>query len=135
MPDIINDVTTQVLQNALGGLNKRQQVIGHNIANAETPGYQALTVNFENQLQRALDADHNNPSLERTDILHLAAPAPRALGAQVDARQNSSMRLDGNNVDIDLEMSQLAETSIQYQSLTQLVSKKLALLKSIAAGR
>ena len=45
------------------------------------------------------------------------------------------MRLDGNNVDIDLEMSQMAETSIQYQSLTQLVSKKLALLKSIAIGR
>lgn len=134
MPEIINDVTTQVLQNALSGLNKRQQVIGHNIANAETPGYQSLAVNFENELQRALSADQN-PTLERTDALHLAAPAPQALGAQVDARQNSSMRLDGNNVDIDLEMSQLAETSIQYQSLTQLVSKKLALLKSIASGR
>ncbi|MEK7440342.1 MAG: flagellar basal body rod protein FlgB [Chloroflexota bacterium] len=134
MPELMNDITTQVLQNALSGLNKRQQVIGHNIANAETPGYQALAVNFENQLQRALTVNQN-PTLERTDALHLATPAPRALGAQVDARQNSSMRLDGNNVDIDLEMSQLAETSIQYQSLTQLVSKKLALLKSIAIGR
>ena len=88
MPELMNDITTQVLQNALSGLNKRQQVIGHNIANAETPGYQALAVNFENQLQRALTVNQN-PTLERTDALHLATPAPRALGAQVDARQNS----------------------------------------------
>lgn len=133
MTGLINDSTISVLQQALDGLSQRQSMIGHNIANAETPGYQALGVTFEQALQKSV----NGPKLDMatTSAGHLAAPASVSHGPVITPRQNSTFRLDGNNVDIDLEMTQMAQTSIQYQSLTQLVSKKLALLKTIASGR
>lgn len=134
MPNLINDTTTKVLEAALDGLASRQQIVGHNIANAETPGYQALAVTFDRQLREAMGQE-SKFKMAQTHTGHLASPATREQGPNVTPRQTSSMRLDGNNVDIDLEMSQLAETSIQYQSLTQLVSRKLALLKAIAMGR
>lgn len=133
MPDLINDATTRMLESALDGLGLRQQVVGHNIANAETPGYQALAVSFEGQLDKAIK--NAGLPLNATHAGHLAAPASQTDEARIVMRPGGAARLDGNNVDIDSEMSLLAETSIRYQSLTQLVSRKLALLKTIASGR
>ena len=45
--------------------------------------------------------------------------------------QNNDLRNDTNNVDIDLEMTTLAETSLRYQALAQMAGSKLASLKSI----
>ncbi len=136
MPELISDVTTKILETALDGLSLRQQVIGHNIANAETPGYQAQAVSFEDQLAKALQSPAaTGTPLALTRTGHLAAPALPTEQVRIVQRPGGSARLDGNNVDIDSEMSLLAETSIRYQSLTQLVSRKLALLKAIASGR
>lgn len=134
MPNLINDSTTNTLSSALDGLSTRQQVIGHNIANAETPGYQALTVSFEGQLEKALKPAHG-AQLTITQQGHLPSGDLKANGPRVVQRTGGANRLDGNNVDIDAEMTQLAETSIRYQSITQLISRKLALLKAIASGR
>jgi len=53
----------------------------------------------------------------------------------VDAAQgrHRAGRNDGNDVDIDYEMTRLAETSLRYQLLTQVVGTRLATLKEIAA--
>ncbi len=136
MPDLIDDATTRILESALDGLSLRQQVIGNNIANAETPGYQAMAVSFEGQLEKAMKSSTATGIPQAvTHTGHLAAPAPQTDQARIVQRPGGSARLDGNNVDIDSEMSLLAETSIRYQSLTQLVGRKLALLKAIATGR
>ncbi len=134
MPNLINDSTTNALNSALDGLSARQQVIGHNIANAETPGYQALTVSFESQLEKAVNPAHGT-QLAITNASHLPSGDLKENGPRIVQRTGGANRLDGNNVDIDAEMTQLAETSIRYQSITQLVSRKLALLKAIASGR
>lgn len=133
MSDMIRDTTLNVLQAALDGLSERQQVISNNIANAETPGYHALAVSFENQLQ---DAMAGNPvRMAVTEAGHISAEGGAPHNAKLLLRQSGAARLDGNNVDIDMEMTELATTSIQFQSLTQIVTKKLALLKAIATSR
>lgn len=134
MPALVNDITTRIMETALDGLSLRQQIIGHNVANVETPGYQAQAVTFEAALQQAAHSPAG-VRLAATNPAHLASPPDLAVGPRVVPRPNGAVRLDGNNVDIELEMTQLAETSLRYQSLTQLVARKLALLKAIAAGR
>lgn len=128
---ILGDDTTLVLQRALDGLALRQQVISRNIANVDTPGYKASTVSFEGQLQRALD--DGGTSLTRTSAGHLAAPASEAAPTRVTERTGLTMRQDGNNVDIEREMTDLVETTLRYSAATRIMNRKLALLRFIVS--
>jgi flagellar basal body rod protein FlgB len=83
-------------------------------------------------LLRALRAAGSG-SVEATHPAHLGKLSP-AGGFQVVSR-SGALRADGNNVDIDVELGQMAETGLRYQALTQTVSKKLLLLKNLASGR
>lgn len=135
MPDfLLNSTTLRTLNQALDGLAQRQQAISGNLANVDTPGYQAYTVDFETALQRAEGTDRRL-ALTATHAGHLASPSSTPAGAQLLARTGGSTRADGNNVDVDQELLELSTTGIQYQALSQLMSKKLLLLKSIATGR
>jgi len=135
VPDfLLNTATLRTLNQALDGLAQRQQAISGNLANVDTPGYQAATVDFETALQRAEGTDHRL-ALTSTHAGHLASPSTTGPGAQLLARTGGSTRADGNNVDVDQELLELSTTGIQYQALSQLISKKLLLLKSIATGR
>lgn len=131
---ILNSVTLQLIKLGLDGLSLRQQVIAHNIANADTPGYQARAVTFEEALQRQMKTQGQRLVLATTHPAHLTGQVP-LLAPQVVTRPATTMRPDGNNVDIDLEMSQLAETTIRYQALTQLAAGKLAILKAAVTER
>jgi flagellar basal-body rod protein FlgB len=42
--------------------------------------------------------------------------------------------VDGNNVDVDVELTQMAETGVRYQAFTQLITKKYQDLRSIVKG-
>jgi len=61
---------------------------------------------------------------------HLAEPSPSE-NVQLITRSDTSHRLDGNNVDIDKEMSYLAETVIHFQAAAQVVSRRLSLLRTV----
>jgi flagellar basal-body rod protein FlgB len=116
---------------ALDGYSLRQQAISRNLANVDTPGYKAQTVNFEETLKRLSQKDGNLP-LKLTNVSHLASSAAQTAGFSLSARPGGSLRADQNNVDIDVEMTDMSEVGIQYQAVSQLVSSKLQLLKSLA---
>lgn len=129
---LLNDPTSRALKAALNGLSLRQQVIGNNLANIDTPGYQAAEVSFEQQLQQAVARPRARIALVSTDPRHLSGrPRLSTEVAQVQPTNDSPMRNDGNNVDVDREMARLAETEIQYQAVTQLMSSKVSGLRSI----
>ena len=130
---ITNDRATQVARTALDGLALQQELIGHNLANVDTPGYRAQTASFQNALQNALGAS-DWLEMRTTHVSHQAAGG-RADDFILSTRPGGSVRADGNDVDIDVELGQMAETGIRYQSISQAVSKKLILLKSLASGR
>ena len=130
---LLNDPTGRALQAALNGLSLRQQAIGNNLANVDTPGYQATEVSFEGRLQQALAVgEQSRLQLVSTDPRHLGGPQPVSTElASVQYTTDSPVRNDGNNVDVDREMARLAETQINYQAITELASNRLALLRSI----
>ena len=55
----IEDKTMQALAASINFRQMRQELITSNIANAETPGYKAKRIGFEEALSRALDVDGN----------------------------------------------------------------------------
>jgi len=133
---LFNDIGFRSLSTALDGLSIRQRITGNNIANVDTPNYKAQYVSFEKQLQQALYNEPEQPGLplNTTDSGHLPfSPVPATPLIEVGQNAND-LRNDANNVDIDLEMTTLAETSLRYQALSQLTSSKLGLLKNIVRG-
>ncbi len=130
----LDDTTTAVLQRALTALSLRQQVTSHNLANLNTPGFKASEVLFEAQLRRALEADRGQVEpLRVTHPAHLRADPSSALEVQpvVRTRVDTTLRADGNNVDLEKEMASLTETALLYQASTQILARKLALLRAI----
>jgi len=132
MSGIVNDPTLKILSYALDGLSTRQKAIANNVANVDTPGYKAERVQFESQLQAAIrNGGEGGLPLQTTNARHLGHTAPFEPGGITVTKQNNTMRNDGNSVDIDLEMTELAETTIRFQALSQLTGMKISLLKNI----
>lgn len=115
----------------LDGLSLRQQAISRNLANVDTPGYQAETINFEDTLKHLVSQD-GSLALETTNISHMLPASQETTGFSIVHRQGGSFRADQNNVDVDVEMTDMSETGIQYQAVSQTVSQKLLLLKALA---
>jgi flagellar basal-body rod protein FlgB len=127
------DGTMNIAKAALNGLARRQEVVAKNLANIDTPGYQSQRVNFEDALRR-VRREGGDLNLMLTNDEHVSG-LHAGTAFQVSARRGGTARADGNNVDIDVELMETAETGIRFQTLTQSVSKKLLLLKTIASGR
>lgn len=119
---------------ALDGLSARQQVISRNLANVDTPGYSAQQVDFESTLKTALNKQSGNVQMARTSALHIKPSESSSSFYSNTNRAGGSYRKDGNNVDVDTELLEMTTTGIKYQAISQGISKKLLLLKSIAQG-
>ena len=113
------DKTYEALARSLDLRTEAQTIISSNIANADTPGYQAQEVDFEKALSKAIDSGG--------DISRVKA--------EIYNQTNNVVREDGNTVDRDAEMVKLAENQILFSTAADLVKKKLALLRySISDG-
>ncbi len=133
-PSLFGDMGFQSAKIALDGLSVRQQAISNNLSNVDTPGYKARTVKFEDTLQRALGKSKQKTNMNVTQEGHIKYPA-KQVGIQQILREGGSERADGNNVDIDTELIDMTEAGIRYQTISQLVSKKLVLLRTISMSR
>ncbi len=142
IPGLFNDVTYRAIRIALNGLSARQETIANNLANVDTPEFRASQVTFESNLRQALASDERRSFATRlvtTNAKHI----PGALATNLDRVQpavtqahNTALRNDGNDVDIDQQMADLAETQIRYYSLINTVNSRLHGLRSaITEGR
>lgn len=127
----------RVLENAMAASGLAHETIAHNLANVDTPGFKRSEVVFQSRLAAALaEQARESDTLAgtRTNPAHLPigeAADPAAVRAQVVTRAETSLRPDGNNVDLDSEMVRLQENALLYQSMTQLVRLKITQLRSV----
>jgi flagellar basal-body rod protein FlgB len=131
---LVHDATMDAAQKGLNGLAMREEMISRNVANVDTPGYQAVQVDFEQSLQKQMNGG-GSLGMTTTSPLHIIPGSGAAGVVSTSLRKGGSARADGNNVDVDVEMAQMTETGIRYETLLQLVSNKISLLKTIASGR
>ena len=131
----IDDKTNQALAASLKYRQMRQELIASNIANAETPGYKAKQLDFEDALARALDTDEQQ-TLKTTDSRHfnVGGGGFNNLKPEIYEESNGIVSPDGNTVDRDAEMAEMAENKIMYDASVQLLNKKLALMKYVVGS-
>ncbi len=110
----------------------RNEVIAQNIANVDTPGYKRRTVSFEEYLDTVMD--DSSFKANTTDSRHIPIGKNDADSVHIKVTrkyENLSTRLDGNNVDIETEMAELAKNDIRYNTLVQSVTKEYTRLRSV----
>ena len=127
--------TISVLEKSLDLRSKRHQVLSTNIANMDTPNYKAFELVIEEELKKS--AGHTSAiKLVRTDERHFPIfPSSRDNVKLKQAEPPEfTLRGDGNTVDIDKTMGDLAENTLLYNTLAQLISKKFLALKNVIQG-
>lgn len=133
-----------ILEKGLDAVTLNNEVLAGNIANADTTGYKSKSVNFESVFQEALDAGSLSSSKSATRQAYkeflqsgsdksLSGTASSFSPLNVGVTENSAtaIRMDGNNVDIDEQMAELAKNSVLYEALTYSVSKELGRIKMV----
>lgn len=126
--------TMNILTTSLDAVSLRHKAISNNIANINTPNYKRQLVNFEEQLAKYLDSSENLP-VKKTNPLHISTVKSTFLEIKpVIQEENTTLRTDGNNVDMDLELSILAENTVKFNVLSQTINKKYSLLRSVIRG-
>ncbi len=126
--DILTDPTSKALTKSLEGVSKRQRALSTNIANAETPGYIRQEVEFHGALAAAVEeaGEGGLPEAETIDGIE-----PRQV-----FDLSKPLNADGNNVDIEHEMAELARNSLEFESSSRMLSLKIRMLRSaISEGR
>lgn len=127
------DAALQFHAEALNLRALRQQVLASNIANADTPGFQARDIDFTKSLKDALAGRASAGDLARTVSTHLAAPQSSA-GGPLLYRQVLQPSLDGNTVDVDVERAQLAENAVRYEANLMFLNHQLKSLLAAIQG-
>ena len=135
-PKVLFNHTINTAAKALDIRSRRHELIVSNLANADTPGYKAFDVLVE---QALANQKHTEASidLERTHAGHMTMPGQRQPNLQphmVELQNPNSLRGDGNTVDMDREMSNLASNQLLYKATAQILSKKFQGLKYIFQG-
>ena len=133
----VYDKTTDALSASISLRLLRNDVISSNIANAETPGYKAKKVDFEQALARAIDL-HGINNMDSNDPDHVLIGSGGVANVKADVYDNpdGNTSNDKNTVNLENEMSQLAENTILYKAALRLINKKMGQLKyAISEGR
>jgi flagellar basal-body rod protein FlgB len=124
--------TINTLEQAMNYSTAKQKIISHNIANSDTPNYKAKSVSFNSEFNRIL-----KDSLEanKTDARHYEFKATtRNNGYSVFTQNGSAYNHNGNNVDIDKEMAELAKNQIYYNAVADRIGSKFNSLKTVIRG-
>ena len=133
---LLGGVGFQRLENAIDAANLRQEVISNNIANVDTPYFKRSNVSFESLLQEQMNGDTPDLQGKRTDYRHFfIGPKNQIPSAKVESDQSTSMNNNLNNVDIDSEMSSLAENQLRYNSYIEQVNYQIKMKRLAVEGR
>lgn len=131
--DLFSSSVMVGLKKGLDAEALRQRVIANNIANMNTPYFKKSTVAFEGLLKKALGREP--VAMLTTHPKHFGGtPLLAELQPEVNLSEATSMRFDGNNVDIDEEMANLAANGIQYQATARELGERFSLLSTVITG-
>lgn len=119
-----------LLKEGITAANTRAEVISNNMANVNTANYKRFSVVFEDNLK---GTSKSTLSLKRTNTEHIANANSNG-NVSVVQDESSSMKEDGNNVDLDVEKVEQAANTLKYNALITQANGKLSNVKYVISG-
>ena len=104
------------MQRAMDRTTQRQGLLMTNMANVNVPGYKRKDVDFHVALQGQLAEQYKMDMADQS---------------RQDASDQTSLRLDGNNVDMEKEVGSVHETELQFEALSNMASGYFSDMKSV----
>ena len=111
------DTTQLALERTIAGASQRHNALAANIANASTPGYRRVDVDFHGALAAALGSSNAKNAVATT-------------GFTTQADSVGATQADGNSIDIDNESAKLAANALEQQAAVSVAKTRNAILRS-----
>lgn len=122
--ELLFDKTIDLLTGVLNFKSARHKAITANIANIDTPGYRPKDIEFRGEIQALIDGE-KDIAMTRTDGKHL--PGQSMSGDATDGEVTEC----GEKVDLDSEMTKLAENNLMYNLTVELLARKFKSLNTV----
>jgi len=124
-----------IVNKALDFRALRQKIISGNLANVDTPFYRARDISFESMLVKEADkisGVKKQPAFAKTNPMHLD-PVDESSSNQPEVffRGTHTTRNDGNNVDLDVESTEMSKNSMMYNALISARKRSTMIFKSV----
>lgn len=134
---IMHSPTFDYMPRGMEAATLRHEVISNNLANVNTPKFKRSSVQFEDLLAKEIAPKDGEYPMALTHDKHIRPGYPRKRAeATVQLENDDTMRVDGNNVDIDMEMANLAKNQLYYNALaTQLKGYVREIKEVIRSGQ
>jgi flagellar basal-body rod protein FlgB len=131
----IFDTTISLLARSLDFRSLNHRVLASNIANMDTPNFKAFELVFTEEMNRYAESGAKIPFV-RTHANHLPGKTQSSNQVRLKTAKapDFSLRGDGNTVDIERTMGNLAENTLLYNTAVQLIAKKFNGLKNVIKG-
>ena len=114
---VLIDTTQLALERSISGAAQRHEALAANIANASTPGYRRVDVDFHGALAAALRTG------DKTTVEHTT------FSTQADATVGVT-QADGNSIDVDNESAKLAANALEQQAAVSVMKARTAIMRS-----
>ncbi len=116
---------------------QRQEVIGSNLANAETPNFKARDFDFASALKAATGAEPSQGGLPLATTArgHIPGGEGGNLPIALQYRIPSQPAIDGNTVDPDLERTQFADNTLRYEASLRMLNGQISTLRTAISGQ
>ncbi len=112
------DTTQLALERTIAGGSQRHNALAANIANAATPGYRRVDVDFHGALAAALGSSDAKNTVAGTTF---TTQADAAVGVT---------QADGNSIDVDNESAKLAANALEQQAAVSVLKARTAIMRS-----
>lgn len=122
---VIDSNLLNFIESQLTVATRRQEALSANIANADTPGYRARDVRFNEQMQML--------SASGTSVSHITPGGADSRFQMFDV--DTDVKPNGNSVDLDRELTEVTKNGLEFITLMQFLQNKLRTLRySISEG-
>ena len=108
-----------LIGNALSSASQNHRVLSQNIANVNTPGYKTLELSFDQFLDQVENGNADQAMLKDLPIIKT---------------EGLDTRVDGNNVDIDVQLANMKKNSLLFQTYSHLLASKMETYRRAITG-
>tara|TARA_B110000037_G_C17087046_1_gene492374 strand:- start:1410 stop:1817 length:408 start_codon:yes stop_codon:yes gene_type:complete len=131
MSDFLFDRLYSGLNNVLDIRSQQHALSATNLANAETPGYKARFIPFDQVLENAVMST-DSMAMNRSESAHFVGTGAVS-NPEVEEIEAPPWVENGNSVFAEREMARLTSNSMVYGALTRGISTRLSILRYAAS--
>lgn len=138
LEQLLNSSQFNYMERGMGAAHLRHEVISNNLANVNTPKFKRSEVEFEELLAKEIYGEEDNGKLKmvRTHEKHLPMKPQKFIATpQIELDSSTTMRVDKNNVDVDIEMATMAKNQLYYTALARQLGNYVTRVKNTIASK